>query len=93
MAIEEMRSAEATGVQSDLIRRIGEIEERLDQLRTAGPDAPRFDSIFWKDLGVGLGLFVLATICLALQVPVLGDPLALLVGPIVTVFLSWKHRP
>src|SRR5581483_184671 len=64
----------------------------LQDPRTVTVDLPRFDKTFFVHLSIGVGLFALTTVCFAFQIPVLGDPLALLVAPAVTIYLSWKHR-
>jgi hypothetical protein len=48
---------------------------------------------FIRDLCLGLLIFAVTGLCFLKQVPILGDPLALLAAPVVTLLLSWRHRP
>jgi hypothetical protein len=55
--------------------------------------SPKFDRLFFRDFLAGLGLSAVTIVAAFLRVPVLGDPLALLLGPVVILLLGWRHRP
>lgn len=101
MAVEHETAAPETQKMLD----IAALMKQLEAIRGAAPvqppaknrhtgpvDSPRFDRAFFIHLGIGVGLFALTTACFVFQIPFLGDPLMLLVGPTVTIYLSWKHR-
>ncbi len=48
--------------------------------------------LFWKDLLIGTAITAATIICFIYNVPILGHPIALLVGPFVGVCLSLEHN-
>jgi uncharacterized membrane protein YczE len=48
---------------------------------------------FVWDVVIAIVLFVAAVICLVNRVPIAGHPWALLLGPLVGLILTLKHRP
>lgn len=47
--------------------------------------------IFWKDIGIGIAIFIVTVLCMLWKVPVLGNPIALLLSPAVGIFLCLLH--
>lgn len=68
-----------------------ELEAKLKVL--AQGESSRFDISFFSDLAIGVGVFAVAVICFVYGVPVFGNPLALLAGPVIGLILTLKHRP
>jgi hypothetical protein len=59
---------------------------------TTGPDPSEFGKEFFKDLGVGFGVFAVSLIPFLLQIPVLGSPIILLAGPACGLLLCVLHQ-
>jgi|GraSoiStandDraft_48_1057284.scaffolds.fasta_scaffold1110820_1 hypothetical protein len=57
------------------------------------PVTERFDITFVWDVLIGVALFGAAIICVSIRAPIIGHPWSLLVGPLVGVILTLKHRP
>jgi hypothetical protein len=95
MAVEEVRPAGSGTLQSEpqIMVRMREIEERLNQLGRTQTEAPRFDMTFVSDVLIALAIFALTVGLFLAQVPIVGDPCALLLGPMVGLVLALKHRP
>jgi hypothetical protein len=56
-------------------------------------ESSRFDMTVLFDLGIGVIVFAATLLCFVWRVPLLGDPVALLLGPFIGLVLSLKHRP
>ena len=56
-----------------------------------GPE--RFDKKFSKDILIGGGIFAATTFFFVNDIPVIGSPAAMLIGPAVGSILCLNHRP
>jgi hypothetical protein len=70
------------------IQAMREEERRYAELM----EMQRLDETFVSDLAIGLGLFLIALVCFYYRVPVIGNAVALLVGPVIGLCLTLKHR-
>lgn len=53
----------------------------------------KFDKTFWKDIGISTSILAFFAVCVLFKVPVLGFPALVLLGPVVGIFLTLRHRP
>jgi hypothetical protein len=68
-------------------------QEKLKRLRLVRIEPQRFGMTFFLDVIVAVVFFGVTLVCYVWHVPVIGDPLALLLGPVIGLILSLKHRP
>ena len=70
-----------------------DIEGKIRRVLVSQSPIDTFDRTFFQDVLIGLALFFAAVGCVAVRVPVAGQPWSLLVGPAVGLVLALIHRP
>jgi hypothetical protein len=95
MAVEEIQQQTPYPTPAKFQGGVVEIDAHgnIRRIVVSGPVTERFDMTFVWDVVIAIVLFVAAVICLVNRVPIAGHPSALLLGPLVGLILTLKHRP
>jgi len=67
--------------------------EQIKKVELMSVERQRFDKTFVWDIAIPMALFVAAIICVEFRLPVIGNPLSLLIGPVIGLILALIHRP
>jgi hypothetical protein len=95
MAVEQVQQQTPHGKPMEFDGEVVEIDAdgNVRKILITKPMPERFDKTFARDVFIAIALFAGAVIGGLIRAPIIGHPWALLVGPLVGVILTLRHRP